>query len=86
MGQKGIAYIVDIYVSPEFRSSNAAGLLIKAFAQATEQQYSEIWTNTGIRNKRVQVLLKRAGFEIMDDFEIDGLKDQIYYKKLFSSV
>jgi len=81
----GIAYIVDIYVLPKYRSSNAFRLLIRAFSEkANSSDYSEIWTNTHERNQRVQVLLRREKFEQFQDFKINGLKNQLYYKKSIS--
>lgn len=76
----GIAYAVDIYVVPEARTSTAARALFEAAAKLLRTAYSETWTNTHVRNKRVQVLLKRAGFVPLDGFEIDGLKDQVYHR------
>ena len=76
----GIAYVVDIYVIPEARASTAARALFRAAAELLRTAYSETWTNTHVKNKRVQVLLKRAGFGLFDGFEIDGLKDQVYYR------
>ncbi len=76
----GIAYVVDIYIVPEARASTAARALFRAASELLRTAYSETWTNTHANNKRVQVLLKRAGFRSLDGFEIWGLKDQVYYR------
>jgi hypothetical protein len=76
----GIAYVVDIYVVPEARASTAARHLFRAASDLLRTEYSETWTNTHLKNKRVQVLLKRAGFGLLDGFEMDGLKHQVYYR------
>ena len=76
----GVAYVVDIYVTPEARASAAAKQLFRATAGLLQATYSETWTNTHIKNRRVQILLKRAGFEALDGFEIKGLPDQLYYR------
>ncbi len=40
-----------------------------------------VWTNTSARNRRVQILLKRAGFSPLEGFEVPGLKEQRYFKR-----
>lgn len=35
-----------------------------------------------MKNKRVQILLGRAGFRLFEGFEIEGLRDQLYYRLL----
>jgi ribosomal protein S18 acetylase RimI-like enzyme len=77
----GVAYIVDIYVVPEARNGTAARALFQAAARLLPATYSETWMNTHMTNRRMQVLLRRAGFESLDDFRIEGLKDQIYYRR-----
>ena len=76
----GIAYVVDIYVVPEARASTASRTLFRAAAELLQTRYSETWTNTHANNRRLQVLLRRAGFLPLEDFEIEGLRDQLYYR------
>jgi ribosomal protein S18 acetylase RimI-like enzyme len=76
----GVAYVVDMYVSPEARASATAKALFRATAELLQTVYSETWTNTHIKNRRMQILLKRAGFETLDGFEIEGLRDQLYFR------
>lgn len=78
---QSVAYIVDIYVKPEARASSAAKLLFDHLLSSAAQKYSKIWTNTSVENRRVQILLKRAGFIPLDSFEILGLEGQLYFKK-----
>lgn len=76
----GVAYVVDIYVAPESRSSQAAIRLFRTARELIESRYDRIWTNTHRDNHRMQVLLQRAGFEPLDGFQIRGLRDQLYYQ------
>jgi ribosomal protein S18 acetylase RimI-like enzyme len=78
---ESIAYVVDIYVVPEARASRAAKLLFEHLLSNAAQRYAEVWTNTSVQNRRVQVLLKRAGFTPLAGFEIPELKDQLYFKR-----
>ena len=79
---EGILYIVDIYVHPPARRTNAARLLFNALQEeARNQGYGELWTNIHPGNRRVQSLLQRRGFLPLDDFRIPGLGDQFYYRK-----
>ena len=78
---KSIAYVVDIYVLPEARPSSAARMLFKLLMDHASLRYAEVWTNTSVQNRRVQVLLTRAGFLPLDDFKIPGLEGQLYFKK-----
>jgi RimJ/RimL family protein N-acetyltransferase len=77
---EGVAYVVDIYVIPEARTSTAANDLFHAAQVLLRAAYSETWTNTHAKNRRMRLLLKRAGFVPLPDFEIEGLRDQIYYR------
>ena len=76
----GVAYVVDIYVVPEARASTAARALACSAGKLLRAAYAETWTNTHLRNRRVQVLLRRAGFESLANFRIEHLKDQLYYR------
>jgi len=79
---EGILYIVDIYVHPTARRTDAARVLFKALQEeAGNQGYRESWTNTHLNNRRVQVLLERKGFTPLHDFRIPGSDDQLYYRK-----
>ena len=81
-GPAGVLYVVDLYVLPEARHTPAAGRLMRALAAtAVSQGYAALWTNTHARNRRMQVLLRRAGFEALEGFEIPGLEEQGYYRK-----
>jgi RimJ/RimL family protein N-acetyltransferase len=77
----GVAYAVDIYVAPEARAGTAAKDLFHAATVLLRGEYSETWTNTHVKNKRMQVLLRRAGFEPLHNFRIEGLQDQVYYRR-----
>ncbi len=74
------AYVVDIYVAPEARETTAAKRLFSAASEMLRASYAETWTNTHTRNRRMQILLKRAGFEPLVGFEIEGLRDPLYYR------
>lgn len=76
-----VAYLVDIYVLPEARKRGAAKALFEAVMAEASSRYEQIWTNTHEGNRRVQVLLRRAGFEEFSGFEIRGLSDQIYFRR-----
>ncbi len=78
---EGVLYIVDIYVAPEARSTGAAGGLMRALEAAAATGFRELWTNTHLRNRRVQVLLRRAGFSPLEGFALPGLEEQLYYRK-----
>ena len=78
---RGVAYVVDIYVVPGGRSTAAARLLFERFMDRARRDYDDVWTNTSLQNRRVQVLLERTGFVRMTDFEIPGLKNQLYLRK-----
>ena len=75
----GVAYVVDIYVAPEARRSRIALLLFRTLAGPTSK-YTEIWTNTSVRNRRAQAFFAQAGFTPMEGFAIKGLEGQIYYR------
>jgi ribosomal protein S18 acetylase RimI-like enzyme len=77
---QGVAYVVDLYVAPEARRGSAAKDLFSTLLEAAGGAYSEVWTNTNVRNVRMQKLLKRAGFAPMTGFAIGGLKDNLYYR------
>jgi len=77
----GIAYVVDVYVAPEARRTAAARELFRAAADRLRPAYSETWTNTHAGNRRMQLLLRRAGFKPLVGFEIEGLRDQVYYRR-----
>lgn len=78
----GTAFISDIYVVPSARRTPAARALFRAMADGIRSRgYTMIWTNTGVRNRRMQVLLERIGFEKTHAFSLPGEKDQIYYEK-----
>lgn len=76
----GVAYVVDMYVTLEARASAAARGLFRATAELLQTVYSETWTNTRVKNRPVRTLLRRAGFAALDGFEIEGLRDQLYYR------
>jgi ribosomal protein S18 acetylase RimI-like enzyme len=76
----GTAYAVDIYVAPEARRAAATKRLLDAAADLLRARYAETWTNTHIENRRMRRLLERAGFEPLLGFEIQGLRDQAYYR------
>ena len=79
---EGILYIVDIYVRPASRRTDAARMLFKALQdEAVNQGYRELWTNTHMGNRRVQTLLQRKGFLPLEGFAIPGSDDQLYYRK-----
>lgn len=78
---QSVAYVVDIYVAPEARPTGAAKLLFEHLLGDATRRYTEIWTNTSVQNRRVQVLLRRAGFTPLVGFEIPGLKEQLYFKR-----
>jgi GNAT superfamily N-acetyltransferase len=83
---EGILYIVDIYVHPSARRTDAARLLFKALQdEARDQGYRELWTNTLLNNRRVQVLLQRKGFLPLEGFVMPGSHDQLYYRKPLGS-
>jgi len=78
----GVAYAVDLYIQPEYRKAGAARKLFALLMdQAAAAGYGEVWTNTDVRNQRVQVLLERAGFTPNPGFEIPGLQGQLYLRK-----
>lgn len=82
----GIAYITDIYVIPEARKSKTAckvfNLLIE---EASRAGFKEAWANTSVKNRRIQLLLKRAGFVDMDDFKLPHRKEDIHFKKALAT-
>ncbi|HET6455900.1 MAG TPA: hypothetical protein VFI02_15960 [Armatimonadota bacterium] len=43
------------------------------------------WTNTHLKNRRVQTLLQRKGFLPLEGFGIPRSYDQLYYRKPFDS-
>jgi ribosomal protein S18 acetylase RimI-like enzyme len=75
----GVAYVVDIYITPEARATPAARRLFDATAEL-QMHYAQVWTNTHAGNQRMQTLLRRVGFEQLHGFEIEGLREQVYYK------
>jgi GNAT superfamily N-acetyltransferase len=78
----GVAYLVDLYLQPESRRGTAAGRLFTALASsAAAAGCTEMWTNTNLRNRRVQLLLRRGGFLPNPGFEIPALQDQLYFRK-----
>lgn len=78
----GVAFVTDIYVSPEARKSNAAMSLFQILEKsAIKSGCNAIWTNTNIRNRRIHILLKRLGFSVMEDFTIAEKEKDIYFKK-----
>lgn len=77
----GVAYVVDFYVVPEARRTRAANRLFQCLFACLDGQYTEAWTNTSMRNRRVQILLRRMGFLPLQGFRIAGLEDQAYYRK-----
>jgi RimJ/RimL family protein N-acetyltransferase len=77
---EGVAYVVDIYVAPEARTSTAARRLLCALLEAGRRAYSEVWTNTNVRNKRMRTLLSRFGFVPLSDFTIPDLENQVYFR------
>ena len=76
-----VAYVVDVYVAPEARRTRAAKALFAALMASTQARYAAVWTNTHIRNRRVRVLLTRAGFGPLPGFAITGLEDQVYLQR-----
>jgi len=82
----GVLYMVDIYVRPESRRTNAARLLFRALQEeAAKQGFRELWTNTHLNNRRVQILLRRKGFVPLEGFAIPGADHQLYYRKPLST-
>jgi len=81
----GVAYVVDLYVAPEARPHGAAAALIGAARQFLSNRYGAIWTNTHENNRRMQILLRRAGFTPLENFTISGLAEQRYYAVAISS-
>jgi ribosomal protein S18 acetylase RimI-like enzyme len=78
----GIAYIVDIYVLPEARMSEAASMLLTTLVEAAAGAgFREVWTNTYAWNRPAQSLFERLGFVPFTEFQIPQLKNQLYYKK-----
>ncbi len=78
----GAAYIVDMYISPEHRRPGGARTLLAALMQGmAEAGWREVWTNTNVRNRRVQTLLKWWGFEPAPDLVIGGATDQLYFTR-----
>ena len=75
-----IAYVVDTYIVPEARKTNAARRMFREFNLRIKTKYSEIWTNVNVNNKRVQRMLQKMGFKEVDDFKVKKFKDQIYFK------
>jgi len=78
---ESVAYVVDIYVVPEARAFHAAKLLFEHLLYSAAQGYTEVWTNTSVQNRHVQILLTRVGFTPLEDFEIPGLNEQLYYRR-----
>ena len=79
---EGVAYVVDLYVQPEARRAVAARTLMASLIdRVAEAGYREIWTNTAVTNRRMQVLLQRAGFVMNVGFSIPGLGDQVYLRR-----
>jgi len=78
-----VLYIVDFYVIPEARKTDAAGMLLRKLNEIAKQlNYKEFRTNTSVKNRRVQILLERSGYVPLENFKIPGLKDYIYYKNV----
>jgi ribosomal protein S18 acetylase RimI-like enzyme len=78
----GVAYVVDLYVQPEDRRAPAARALMASLMDGIAKAgYREVWTNTALTNRRMQILLKRAGFVANPGFSIPGLHDQLYLKR-----
>ena len=77
----GVAYVVDFYVVPEARRTGAAQQLFQCLLVRLEGRYTETWSNTSARNRRVQILLRRVGFRPLQGFCIAGLENQVYYCK-----
>jgi ribosomal protein S18 acetylase RimI-like enzyme len=79
---EGVAYIVDLYLQPEDRSAPAARALMASLMDGIARAgYREVWTNTALTNRRMQILLKRAGFVANSGFSIPGLCHQVYLKR-----
>ncbi len=76
----GIAYVVDLYIVPEARSGAAFRELAWFAAGTLGAAYRGIWTNTHAGNRRMQVLLRRAGFRPLEGFGIPGLGEQRYFR------
>ena len=78
----GVAYVTDLYVSPEGRRSRAAQSLFAALFEAVAAAgFTAVWTNTSSRNRRVQTLLQRLGFSVMPGFRIRGMENHVYYER-----
>jgi len=78
----GVAYIVDLYVTPEARrGSGARALMISLMKAITRAGCHEVWTNTALTNTRMRLLLSRAGFVENRGFSFPGLRDQVYLRR-----
>lgn len=78
----GIAYVTDVYVSPEARLTDASmDLSNKLIETAKKAGFSTIWTNTHSDNKPMRAFLKRLGFSNLENFTLKGREDHLYYKK-----
>ena len=79
---EGVLYVVDLYVLPHARVSNAAHQLYRTAKEMIWSHYREVWTNTHISNRRMQVILKRWKFKPLHNFSVPGAKDQYYYRRI----
>ena len=78
----GVAFVTDVYVSPEARRSKAATSLFEILEKsAINAGCNAIWTNTNVRNHRIHTVLKHLGFSVMKDFIIPGKEKDVYFKK-----
>ncbi len=77
----GVAYIVDLYIVPEARTSTACWRLWRAAEGLLSGRFRAVWVNTHRQNTRMQTLLKRARFVTLDHFAIAGLSDQLYFQR-----
>jgi len=78
----GVAYVTDVYVSPEARLTDASMNLASTLMEvARKTGFSAVWTNTHADNKPMQAFLKRLGFFPLENFTFKGREDDMYYQK-----
>ena len=76
---------MDLYVQPEARSAAAARALMASLMEGIARAgYQEVWTNAAVTNRRMQVLLQRAGFVANPDFSVPGMTNQVYLRRRIS--
>lgn len=84
---KGVAYIVDMYVTPEYRATQAALKLHACLLrQAATDGYCEVWANCSEENRRVQILLRHAGYTQFDEVPFPVEDRQVYFKMMLKNI